>query len=226
MLIFGISTPPMDYNCRIGGVFMKKLLFILAASVFLGAVLFIPAQGQRAENFREIAVAGNMEAANLQVRYAGGTAFQRRLAGWYNLNLSSQNPDAGFREAYLSVLSSEDGVMGYILLPEGKLAFPILHEGEEHKAYCFFHQSASAFPLGRPEERTVLLWQTAEAEPDELVDFLGLYPGSRFEILMLDCKIPYEVQSVSTDAAEDSACCLVFLDEDGSRVVVSCRCIG
>lgn len=95
----------------------------------------------------------------LEESWAGETAeyrsLQKDLARWYNVNLTSENPEADYEAAYDRILYYEGGVMGYAEIPSLGLAVPVFHGNVEGG---FSHDPSSAFAVGSRGNHTVLRW--------------------------------------------------------------------
>jgi len=200
----------------------KKLMGLFAVLILTGAMVWTMQVPEREVDDFEV-FSGACVALPGRLTYPGGTGLQIRLARWYNLNLSAEQPEKGFRDAYVSLLRAEEGYIGYVVLGAGGLAYPFRHEGVDGEGFC--HDSGSAFPVSHRGERTVLRWQGGAASREIIMDMFSLEPGSFVTIHILDRDFTYMVADGQED--QDSASCLelVFCQENGDETVVTCKCI-
>ena len=202
---------------------MKKKLWAAGAAV---CVLFcvLLAAGKKADAPYAAAVTAGAAAVRAEeLTYPGGTGLQVRLARWYNLNLAEGQPEVRYQDAYPTLLRSDGGCMGYVVLGDGDLTYPLLHDGTDG-LYCFAHDSGTAIPVSHRGERTVLRWQGTAGGESTAGEAFSLKPGSYVTLFLLDRKLTYAVTDSGTD---DGASCLelVFPLERGNVEVIVCKCI-
>lgn len=145
---------------------------------------------------------------------------QRNLAQWYNLNLISAQPEAGYADAYDTILDLAGHAMGYIEIPAMDICLPIYHGvGEEALANGVGHLSQSAFPIGGTGNHTVLVGG------DGLGGLEKLTEGDVFHISILGERITYSVEKTEPAPAETVSldtepgrdlCTLIFSGETGA----------
>lgn len=139
---------------------MRKSIFLLVA-----AAVLLTGCGEQRLGVEAVAVE--------PVRLDENSSLQRDLARWYNVNLMSDGPEAGFQQAYSGILWYEGGVMGYIEIPSQGRILPILHDGGSGG---FIHDARTAFPIGGRGNHSVLTCDTSLAltEGEEiLIRILG-----------------------------------------------------
>lgn len=127
-----------------------------------------------------------VEPAELGQQRAGFDPLQWNLARWYNLNLHTENPDPGFREAYRDILAMDGDVMGYAEFPAREITLPICHDGADHG---LVHSAQSDLPIGGMGNHTVLICR----EP------LRLQQGEEIVICILGQRLRYRMGEGSED---------------------------
>lgn len=137
---------------------------------------------------------------------------RQRLAGWYNLNLTAQTPEEGFRDTYASVASDNTGLAGY-LEPEGCGCLPVYRDGmPAREGFGFVHDRNSAFPIGNPVDVSVLRWVSESHDPAAWAALLRLEEGNTFRIHMLGEVYSYRINRVTnTPPGEDGFGCVLIL---------------
>lgn len=149
---------------------------------------------------------------------------QRRLVRWYGINLTSPDPEPGFREAYGSILAGPGGVMGWVRFPGSGAQLPVYHEGSSGEG--FVHSADSPFPAGEGGTAVLTLagdraalWQA----------WLAPEPGMEFQVHILDRVLTYCVTSVTPgvpipegEPGEDR-CLLIFFRDGGAVPVLGIR---
>lgn len=124
---------------------MKKVMLVVALAVFLswGVTIFL-AEFSGEENKDTAAVLAQLTNQSLG---EAECSFQRKIASWYNLNLTSVHKDAGFSDAYWDILDFGGNAMGYISVPSKGICAPIYH-GADAAGQGAGHLQQTAFPLG------------------------------------------------------------------------------
>lgn len=129
--------------------------------------------------------------------------FQRNLARWYNLNLTSEEPEEGFQEAYSDILCFTNRVMASIEIPSLEISLPIYHgTGEEALSYGVGHMPNSAFPIGEEGDHSVLVGYGAVSGENGLSGLTGLEPGEVFYIHILGETLAYRVEDVLVSVSD------------------------
>lgn len=154
---------------------------------------------------------------------------QRRLARWYNQNLIDDSPDEGYRMAYDSIVTGEDGVLWVMELENGWL-IPVYGRAEQLQ-YGFYHREDSSFPAGSAGENVVLHWKPEMPDAQAWCDRMELAEGSTFWFHIWDERILYRVVSITDFPPEEgfsqreSGCTLVICGADGTELWIRCiRC--
>lgn len=155
---------------------------------------------------------------------------QRRLARWYNQNLISTSPDDGYRMAYDSILTGEDGVLWVVELENGWF-IPVYDGARGQLQYGFYHKEDSSFPVGSAGENAVLYWLPEMPDAQAWCDRMGLTEGSILWVHILNERALYSVEEITDFQPEESfshresVCTLVITGADGTEIWIRCiRC--
>lgn len=218
------STPWIDYNCRIGGVYMRKLLVLVSVVSILVALVQLPRLRSCEDPLADVILAGEMTVLPAVLEYPGGVDLQLRLAQWYNLNLRSDEPEPGFRDAYPELLRAVGGGLGYIVLGNGMLTYPVFHE-QTVEGTGFVHDSYSSFPVNGSNECTVL-WFSVDADNQETFrERFALMPGDCLKLYILDQEFTYTVLEEADVKECASVLKLIFPLTDGQNLTICCQCM-
>lgn len=140
---------------------------------------------------------------------------QWNLARWYNLNLTMESPDPGFRAAYDGIWDLGQGRMGLLEVPEWNLKLPITH-GIGGKAG---HDPATPLPMAGQETRTVI-WLNAEYP---WAEHMGVYidtPGARRCFRVLSVQVMPIGWSTEVPAGQEVL--ILAYDHGNLRTIVRC----
>lgn len=167
---------------------MKKMILVVALAVFLCCGLTILLMDISVEN---IAETDSVLAELTQQTLSEETrSFQRKLASWYNLNLTSVHKDPGYSDAYWDILDLSGNAMGYISVPSQGICVPIFH-GAEAAGEGAGHLQQTAFPLG------------AENTHGAMQVPFSLEEGDYFYLHLLQQSWAYQVGEAGLRATED-----------------------
>ncbi len=136
-------------------------------------------------------------AAELEQQDSEALQLQRKLAQWYNLNLTSGQPEEGFEEAYGSILSFANQVMGSVEIPKIGVDLPIYHGVEEDVlSKGIGHMASSAFPIGGEGNHSVLVGHTGLPSGRFFDDLTELAVGDLFYVHILQETLCYQVEEI------------------------------
>ena len=203
---------------------MRKMIVWISVALILILLLQFPVWRSEEEFLPGSILAGESMMLPESLEYPGGEDLQLRLARWYNLNLCSDLPDAGFRDAYPVLLQSDTGCMGYLVLANGRLTYPFFQE-QSTAEIGFVHDSLSSYPISTRGERTVLWWCGNSDSPESVLELFGLMPGDCVMLYILDRELTYIVLPEGEKQDDASRLELVFPLEDGETAVIYCKCL-
>ena len=181
---------------------MKKIMMKIGAGVMLLLGIGLLAYPAAASYVHQRNDTGVIRKLENQLRQSDDEAveMQCNLARWYNLNLTAEQPEENFMEAYYDILDYSDHVMGYIAIPAIGERLPIYHgTGDEVLSKGVGHVPETAFPVGGEGNHTVLMGCSNRPGAENFSDLGELEVGDLFYIHVLDKVLAYRVEEVQKD---------------------------
>ena len=135
----------------------KVCLVVLCALVTIGAIVLVGYPVMKELRFQR-------EQERELVRYrqtlaqtqADQLAIHRALARWYNFTLEEDPDNEELAQFYDRIGNLEEGSGGWVMVPELKWQVPVYY-GNHSRENVVHHDPSSAFPLGIPGDRTVVM---------------------------------------------------------------------
>lgn len=139
---------------------------------------------------------------------------QLEEARTYNNALTGQDiedpfiPESGMvlPENYVSILDIDDGMMGYLEIPDIEVNLPIYHgTGNEVLEEGVGHMEMTAFPIGGEGNHSVLTGHTALPGAKLFSDLVDVEEGDVFYITILKETLAYEVDQIKVIEPSDTS---------------------
>ena len=130
---------------------------------------------------------------------------QRQEAVKYNNQLNGAGIEDPFIEGsgmvlpenYASILDINDGIMGYISIPQIDVQLPVYHgTSDDVLKKGVGHMEMTAFPIGGEGNHSVLTGHTGVPDATLFTDLKDLVIGDKFYISILEETLAYEVDQI------------------------------
>ena len=107
-------------------------------------------------------------------------------------------------DEYYQTLDIEDGIMGYIHIPEIEVLLPIYHGvSEEVLEKGVGHIPASALPVGGEGTHSVLTGHTGLSQVEMFNDLVEMREGNVFYLEILDKTLAYQINKIEVVLPDD-----------------------
>lgn len=178
---------------------MKRIITRTAVGLFFAAIIGLLAWPVVGEYISRRNINASVAEWNRQIEASDTESIRihRNLAGWYNLNLSLEQPEDGFEEAYDSILNYENHVMCLLEIPSLGITLPVYHGvSDAILQKGVGHLPETAFPIGGEGNHAVLVGQMELPGKRLFTDASTMKAGDLFYIWVPGEVLAYRIKTV------------------------------